>query len=82
MCLALDFVLQPYRPWTYYGGQYNESRFYVLHQDFLRYVQNRSPSSHNTTQTFDVLCFYTAMIILQPQCFIKQDERPLNIDNM
>nr|XP_040032581.1 alpha-N-acetylgalactosaminide alpha-2,6-sialyltransferase 1-like [Gasterosteus aculeatus aculeatus] len=29
------------RPWTYYGGQYNESRFYVLHQDFLRYVQNR-----------------------------------------
>ncbi|XP_045925051.1 alpha-N-acetylgalactosaminide alpha-2,6-sialyltransferase 2-like [Micropterus dolomieu] len=29
------------RPWTYYGGQYNESRFYVLHQDFLRYVRNR-----------------------------------------
>lgn len=57
MCLALDFVLQPYRPWTYYGGQYNESRFYVLHQDFLRYVRNRSPSSHNTTQTFDVLWF-------------------------
>ncbi|XP_045925737.1 alpha-N-acetylgalactosaminide alpha-2,6-sialyltransferase 1-like [Micropterus dolomieu] len=27
--------------WTYSGGQYNESRFYVLHQDFLRYVRNR-----------------------------------------
>ncbi|XP_061913495.1 alpha-N-acetylgalactosaminide alpha-2,6-sialyltransferase 1-like [Entelurus aequoreus] len=36
--------LGPYknrRPRTYYTGQYNESRFYVLHQDFLRYVQNR-----------------------------------------
>ncbi|XP_045925740.1 alpha-N-acetylgalactosaminide alpha-2,6-sialyltransferase 1-like [Micropterus dolomieu] len=30
-----------HRPWTFYGGQYNESRFYVLHQDFLRYVRNR-----------------------------------------
>nr|XP_019963592.1 PREDICTED: alpha-N-acetylgalactosaminide alpha-2,6-sialyltransferase 1-like [Paralichthys olivaceus] len=29
------------RPRTYYGGQFNESRFYVLHQDFLRYVRNR-----------------------------------------
>ncbi|XP_008294184.1 alpha-N-acetylgalactosaminide alpha-2,6-sialyltransferase 1 [Stegastes partitus] len=28
-------------PRTYYSGQYNESRFYVLHQDFLRYVRNR-----------------------------------------
>ncbi|TKS89824.1 Alpha-N-acetylgalactosaminide alpha-2,6-sialyltransferase 1 [Collichthys lucidus] len=28
-------------PRTYYAGQYNESRFYVLHQDFLRYVRNR-----------------------------------------
>lgn len=25
----------------YYSGQFNESRFYVLHQDFLRYVRNR-----------------------------------------
>ncbi|XP_077407710.1 alpha-N-acetylgalactosaminide alpha-2,6-sialyltransferase 2-like [Vanacampus margaritifer] len=36
--------LGPYRkkwPRTYYTGQYNESRFYVLHQDFLRYVRNR-----------------------------------------
>ncbi|XP_058492979.1 alpha-N-acetylgalactosaminide alpha-2,6-sialyltransferase 1-like [Solea solea] len=24
-----------------YAGKYNESRFYVLHQDFLRYVRNR-----------------------------------------
>ncbi|XP_028264321.1 alpha-N-acetylgalactosaminide alpha-2,6-sialyltransferase 1-like [Parambassis ranga] len=34
----------PYKniwPRTYYSGQYNESRFYVLHQDFLRYVRNR-----------------------------------------
>lgn len=29
----------------YYGGQFNESRFYVLHQDFLRYVRNRSDTS-------------------------------------
>ncbi|KAK5906186.1 hypothetical protein CgunFtcFv8_002075 [Champsocephalus gunnari] len=29
------------RPRTYYAGQYNKTRFYVLHQDFLRYVRNR-----------------------------------------
>ncbi|KAG7489445.1 alpha-N-acetylgalactosaminide alpha-2,6-sialyltransferase 1-like [Solea senegalensis] len=29
------------RPRNYYAGRYNESRFYVLHQDFLRYVRNR-----------------------------------------
>uniref|UniRef100_UPI003AAAE3F1 alpha-N-acetylgalactosaminide alpha-2,6-sialyltransferase 1-like n=1 Tax=Centroberyx gerrardi TaxID=166262 RepID=UPI003AAAE3F1 len=29
------------RPWTYYAGQFDESRFYVLHPDFLRYVRNR-----------------------------------------
>ncbi|XP_070847205.1 alpha-N-acetylgalactosaminide alpha-2,6-sialyltransferase 1.1 [Chaetodon trifascialis] len=34
-------------PRTYYGGQYNESRFYVLHQDFLRYVRNRFLMSDN-----------------------------------
>ncbi|KAM9425818.1 alpha-N-acetylgalactosaminide alpha-2,6-sialyltransferase 1-like [Pholidichthys leucotaenia] len=28
-------------PRTYYSGQYDKSRFYVLHPDFLRYVQNR-----------------------------------------
>lgn len=28
-------------PRTFYSGQFNESRFYVLHQDFLRYVRNR-----------------------------------------
>lgn len=28
-------------PINYYSGQYNESRFYVLHQDFLRYIRNR-----------------------------------------
>lgn len=34
----------PYRnsePRTFYSNQFNESRFYVLHQDFLRYVKNR-----------------------------------------
>ncbi|XP_041819272.1 alpha-N-acetylgalactosaminide alpha-2,6-sialyltransferase 1-like [Chelmon rostratus] len=35
------------RPRTYYGGQYNESRYYVLHQDFLRYVRNRFLKSAN-----------------------------------
>ncbi|XP_033840244.1 alpha-N-acetylgalactosaminide alpha-2,6-sialyltransferase 2-like [Periophthalmus magnuspinnatus] len=29
------------RPWTQYSGQFNETRFYVLHMDFLRYVRNR-----------------------------------------
>ncbi|XP_037547453.1 alpha-N-acetylgalactosaminide alpha-2,6-sialyltransferase 1 [Nematolebias whitei] len=28
-------------PRSYYSGQFNESRFYVLHQDFMRYVRNR-----------------------------------------
>lgn len=27
-------------PWLSYSGQFNKSRFYVLHQDFLRYVRN------------------------------------------
>ncbi|KAM9336928.1 alpha-N-acetylgalactosaminide alpha-2,6-sialyltransferase 1-like [Symphorus nematophorus] len=39
------------RPRKYYGSQYNESRFYVLHQDFLRYVRNRflkSPSLNDS----------------------------------
>lgn len=29
------------QPRVQYSGQFNESRFYVLHQDFLRYVRNR-----------------------------------------
>ncbi|XP_030611135.1 alpha-N-acetylgalactosaminide alpha-2,6-sialyltransferase 1-like [Archocentrus centrarchus] len=40
----------PYRnkvPRTFYSGQYNESRFYVLHHDFLRYMRNRFLKSHN-----------------------------------
>ncbi|XP_029954736.1 alpha-N-acetylgalactosaminide alpha-2,6-sialyltransferase 1-like [Salarias fasciatus] len=32
-------------PRLYYSGQYNETRFYVLHQDFLRYIRNRFLSS-------------------------------------
>ncbi|KAM6951560.1 alpha-N-acetylgalactosaminide alpha-2,6-sialyltransferase 1-like [Aplochiton taeniatus] len=27
--------------WKFYAGQYNETSFYVLHPDFLRYVRNR-----------------------------------------
>ncbi|XP_077358779.1 alpha-N-acetylgalactosaminide alpha-2,6-sialyltransferase 2-like [Festucalex cinctus] len=47
--------LGPYknrRPQTYYTGQYNESRFYVLHQDFLRYVRNRFLKSPNLNRKF------------------------------
>ncbi|KAM8837468.1 alpha-N-acetylgalactosaminide alpha-2,6-sialyltransferase 1-like isoform 2-T2 [Spinachia spinachia] len=44
------------RPWTYYGGQYNESRFYVLHQDFLRYVRNRFlMSNHLNSSTWAIV---------------------------
>ncbi|XP_030610101.1 alpha-N-acetylgalactosaminide alpha-2,6-sialyltransferase 2-like [Archocentrus centrarchus] len=43
---------QKERPRTYYSGQYNESRFYVLHQDFLRYVRNRFLKSSNLNATF------------------------------
>uniref|UniRef100_A0AAV2LAY0 alpha-N-acetylgalactosaminide alpha-2,6-sialyltransferase n=1 Tax=Knipowitschia caucasica TaxID=637954 RepID=A0AAV2LAY0_KNICA len=35
------------RPWIQYSNQFNETRFYVLHMDFLRLVRNRflrSPS--------------------------------------
>uniref|UniRef100_A0A8C6UL94 alpha-N-acetylgalactosaminide alpha-2,6-sialyltransferase n=1 Tax=Neogobius melanostomus TaxID=47308 RepID=A0A8C6UL94_9GOBI len=35
------------RPWTYYSSPFDETRFYVLHMDFLRYTRNRflmSPS--------------------------------------
>ncbi|XP_047464321.1 alpha-N-acetylgalactosaminide alpha-2,6-sialyltransferase 1-like [Mugil cephalus] len=40
------------QPRTYYSGQYNESRFYVLHQDFLRYVRNRFLLSPNLNASF------------------------------
>ncbi|KAM9773166.1 alpha-N-acetylgalactosaminide alpha-2,6-sialyltransferase 1.1 [Syngnathus typhle] len=40
------------RPRTYYSGQYNESRFYVLHQDFLRYVRNRFLKSPNLNKRY------------------------------
>ncbi|XP_028332315.1 alpha-N-acetylgalactosaminide alpha-2,6-sialyltransferase 1-like [Gouania willdenowi] len=39
-------------PRTFYSGQYNESRFYVLHQDFLRYVRNRFLKSANLNRKF------------------------------
>ncbi|XP_029954739.1 alpha-N-acetylgalactosaminide alpha-2,6-sialyltransferase 1-like [Salarias fasciatus] len=45
----------PYRnrePRKHYSGQYNESRFYVLHQDFLRYVRNRFLKSPNLNRTY------------------------------
>ncbi|XP_049916082.1 alpha-N-acetylgalactosaminide alpha-2,6-sialyltransferase 1-like [Epinephelus moara] len=40
------------RPRMYYSGQYNESRFYVLHQDFLRYVRNRFLKSRHMNSSF------------------------------
>ncbi|XP_020556062.1 alpha-N-acetylgalactosaminide alpha-2,6-sialyltransferase 1 [Oryzias latipes] len=39
-------------PRTFYSGQYNESRFYVLHQDFLRYVRNRFLPSKSLNDSF------------------------------
>ncbi|KAI4899404.1 hypothetical protein NFI96_019942 [Prochilodus magdalenae] len=33
------------KPWTYYGDQFDESRFFVLHPDFLRYIRNRFMTS-------------------------------------
>ncbi|XP_074519476.1 alpha-N-acetylgalactosaminide alpha-2,6-sialyltransferase 1-like [Halichoeres trimaculatus] len=40
------------RPWTYYGGQFDEKHFYVLHPDFLRYVRNSFLKSHNLNATY------------------------------
>ncbi|XP_073345265.1 alpha-N-acetylgalactosaminide alpha-2,6-sialyltransferase 1-like [Pagrus major] len=40
------------QPRTYYGGQYHESRFYVLTQDFLRYVRNRFLMSANLNKPY------------------------------
>ncbi|XP_037547447.1 alpha-N-acetylgalactosaminide alpha-2,6-sialyltransferase 1-like [Nematolebias whitei] len=37
---------------TYYSGQFNESRFYVLHQDFMRYVRNRFLKSNNLNKRY------------------------------
>ncbi|XP_047233607.1 alpha-N-acetylgalactosaminide alpha-2,6-sialyltransferase 1-like [Girardinichthys multiradiatus] len=37
---------------SYYSGQYNETRFYVLHQDFLRYVRNRFLKSNNLNKRY------------------------------
>ncbi|XP_062331126.1 alpha-N-acetylgalactosaminide alpha-2,6-sialyltransferase 1-like [Osmerus eperlanus] len=34
-------LYQSIQPWTYYAGQFDERRFYVLHPDFLRYIRNR-----------------------------------------
>nr|XP_015818342.2 alpha-N-acetylgalactosaminide alpha-2,6-sialyltransferase 1 [Nothobranchius furzeri] len=39
-------------PRNYYSGQYNESRYYVLHQDFMRYVRNRFLKSDNLNKGF------------------------------
>ncbi len=30
-----------HRPLEFFDGKFNESRFYVLHPDFLRYIRNR-----------------------------------------
>ncbi|XP_049614157.1 alpha-N-acetylgalactosaminide alpha-2,6-sialyltransferase 2 [Syngnathus scovelli] len=39
-------------PRKYYSGQYNESRFYVLHPDFSRYLRNRFLKSPFLNKTF------------------------------
>ncbi|XP_068162380.1 alpha-N-acetylgalactosaminide alpha-2,6-sialyltransferase 1.1 [Antennarius striatus] len=39
-------------PRLYYGGQFKKSRFYVLHQDFLRYVRNRFLTSALLNSTY------------------------------
>uniref|UniRef100_A0A3B4A300 alpha-N-acetylgalactosaminide alpha-2,6-sialyltransferase n=1 Tax=Periophthalmus magnuspinnatus TaxID=409849 RepID=A0A3B4A300_9GOBI len=39
-------------PWEFYSGQFNETRFYVLHMDFLRFVRNRFLKSE-TLNTID-----------------------------
>ncbi|KAM6963492.1 alpha-N-acetylgalactosaminide alpha-2,6-sialyltransferase 1-like [Tautogolabrus adspersus] len=41
-----------YRPWTQYGDPFEESRFYVLHPDFLRYIRNRFLMSKNLKAKF------------------------------
>lgn len=54
------------RPRTFYAGRYNVSRFYVLHQDFLRYVRDRSIIFfHSKPKTYNLkhcvskyLCIY------------------------
>ncbi|KAK7918846.1 hypothetical protein WMY93_010130 [Mugilogobius chulae] len=40
------------RPWTQYSDQFNETRYYVLHQDFLRYVRNRFLRSPSLDKSF------------------------------
>ncbi|XP_034556007.1 alpha-N-acetylgalactosaminide alpha-2,6-sialyltransferase 1-like [Notolabrus celidotus] len=40
------------RPWTYYGGQFDERHFYVLHPDFLRYARNRFWKSCNLNANY------------------------------
>ncbi|XP_029954834.1 alpha-N-acetylgalactosaminide alpha-2,6-sialyltransferase 1-like [Salarias fasciatus] len=45
----------PYRnkePRKFYSGQFNETRFYVLHQDFLRYVKNRFLKSKSLNRRY------------------------------
>lgn len=46
--LSASFMFSLCSARKYYSGQYNETRFYVLHQDFLRYIRNRSvfPNKH------------------------------------
>ncbi|XP_029953763.1 alpha-N-acetylgalactosaminide alpha-2,6-sialyltransferase 1-like isoform X2 [Salarias fasciatus] len=39
-------------PRKFYSGQFNETRFYVLHQDFLRYVKNRFLKSKNLNRRY------------------------------
>ncbi|XP_074519899.1 alpha-N-acetylgalactosaminide alpha-2,6-sialyltransferase 1-like [Halichoeres trimaculatus] len=40
------------RPWTYYSNKFDETHFYVLHPDFLRYVRNRFLKSNNLNASY------------------------------
>lgn len=41
ICLKKLLHLFFHRPMNFFEGKFNESRFYVLHPDFLRYIRNR-----------------------------------------
>nr|XP_029132618.1 alpha-N-acetylgalactosaminide alpha-2,6-sialyltransferase 1-like isoform X1 [Labrus bergylta] len=49
-------VFRNHRPWTFYSDPFEESRFYVLHPDFLRYIRNRFlKSKHLNTKYWPIV---------------------------
>ncbi|XP_060896997.1 alpha-N-acetylgalactosaminide alpha-2,6-sialyltransferase 1-like [Labrus mixtus] len=45
-------LFRNHRPWAFYSDPFEESRFYVLHTDFLRYIRNRFLKSNNVNAKF------------------------------